>query len=291
MPPTPTPSSADIVQAAYARFNTERQALGLPALQSYVPGDPSFISYEFHQVIGCYESVDMHENLRDPDLQAIGLAVTPNPSECAMELRFYDFVPVSTRLRVKADVWNCFKTARNIQDANPTSCGGRFSFTGGHVRWLPETVRYTIVENSGPDSNFTNYIPWIEEKLKVKVVRADNPDSANLFLFLGVDNLPPGCGHANGCNTFSDGGPTGHVWLSSSLPQEFYAQVLKHELLHDLPMGHMETGNYLMSAVVDDPHQTQTLSALENDLLALYTHPNLRDGMSIEKFQQYLVIE
>ena len=266
--------------------------MGLSALQSYVEGDASFISYEFSQVIGCYESVEMHESLRAPNLQAIGLTVTPNPSECAMDLQFYDVVPVATRLRVTTDVWNCFKTSRSIQEANPTSCGGRFSFLGGHVRWLPETVRYTIVENSGDDLDFTYYIPWIEEKLKVKVVRADSDNPANLFLHLGVENLPVGCGHAHGCNTFSDGGPSGRVWISSSVPQKFYTQVLKHELLHVLlPMGHMETGNYLMSAIVDDPNQTQQLSALENDLLALYTHPNLRDGMSMEKFEEYLVIE
>ena len=290
--PTPTPSPESIVRAAYERINSDRQALGLTALQTHVQGDPSFISYEHSQVIGCYESVEMHESLRDPNLQAIGLTITPNPSECAMDLQFYDVVPVATRLRVSTDVWNCFADARDIQEANPTSCSGRFTYFGGQVRWLPETVRYTIVENAWDDSRFTDYIPWIEEKLKVKVVRADDFGSANLFIHLGVEDLPRGCGHASGCNTFRDGGPSGEIWISENLDERYYAQVLKHEILHVLiPMGHMATGNYLMSARPGDPDQTQTLSELENALLLLYTHPNLRDGMSIEKFREYVIVE
>ena len=290
--PTPSPSPDAVVQAAYARFNSERQALGLSTLQSYVEGNPDFISHAFSQVIGCYESVDMHESLRNPNLEAIGLTVTPNPTECAMDLKFYDVVPVATRLRVTTDVWNCFVTSRDIQEANPTSCGGRLTYFGGQVRWLPETAYYTIVENSGSDSNFTDYIPWIQEKLKIRVARADDSNPANLFLHLGVANLPQGCGHAAGCNTFNDGGPTGTIWVSENVEQRYYGQVLKHELLHALiPMGHMETRNYLMSAVSDNPDQTQTLSTLENNLLLLYTHPYLRDGMTMEKFREYLIIE
>ena len=58
-------------------------------------------------------------------------------------------------------------------------------------------------------------------------------------------------------------------------------------------MGHLPAGNYLMSARPTDPNQTQTLSELEEELLELYTHPYLRDGMRMEDFGdfgQYLVI-
>ncbi len=165
---------------------------------------------------------------------------------------------------------------------------------GGHVRWLPETVSYTIMENAWDDSYFTNYITWIVDNLKVNVVPASEANPANLFLHLGVEKLPQGCGHANGCNRYTEQGEQryGQIWISKDLPQEFYGQVLKHELLHVLlPMGHMETGNYLMSAVSDDPQQTQQLSELETALLQLYTHPNLREGMSMQKFAEYLTIE
>ena len=271
VPPTPTSSPEDILQEAYDRINRDRAALGLSTLQTYTPGDRDFISYEVSQIIGCYESADFHESLRDPKLQAIGLTITDNPTECAMDLRFYDVVPYATRLRVSTEVWNCFVDSKDIQEANPTSCSGRYTFYGGHVRWMPDTVSYFIAENSWNDSKFTDYIPWIEEKLGVNVVEASNRGSANLTLYLG-GNLPAGCGHAWGCNRFNDGGPSGDVWISSNVEDRYYAQVLKHEILHVLiPMGHMSTDNYLMSARSNNPDQSaDALNAGEQPAAALH---------------------
>ena len=68
--------------------------------------------------------------------------------------------------------------------------------------------------------------------------------------------------------------------------------MLKHELLHALlPMGHLPEGNFLMSVRPTDPDQTHELTPLEEKLLALYTNPYLREGMTMEQFERYLVIE
>ena len=82
----------------------------------------------------------------------------------------------------------------------------------------------------------------------------------------------------------------GTIYISA--PDEFFSQVLKHELLHALlPMGHLPEGNYLMSVRPPDPSQTHTLTPRERKLLELYTNPYLREGMTMEKFNEYLIVE
>ena len=77
-----------------------------------------------------------------------------------------------------------------------------------------------------------------------------------------------------------------------SAPAGYTGQVLKHELLHALlPMGHLPEGNFLMSVRPDDPAQTHDLTPFEEKLLRLYTNPYLREGMTMEQFARYLVIE
>ena len=46
-----------------------------------------------------------------------------------------------------------------------------------------------------------------------------------------------------------------------------------------------------MSVRPEEPSQTQTLTAREEKLLALYTNQYLRDGMRMERFRRYLIIE
>ena len=57
------------------------------------------------------------------------------------------------------------------------------------------------------------------------------------------------------------------------------------------PWGICHRATSLMSVRADDPSQAQTLSAWEESLLRLYTHPYLRDGMTMDKFEEYLIIQ
>ena len=143
---------------------------------------------------------------------------------------------------------------------------------------------------------FVAHIPWIEEKLKVQVSEADSVETADLILRLGVES-PENCfnhagGSAAGCSIWHEVENRTYADIYISETGQFFSQVLKHEVLHSLlPMGHLPEGNYLMSVSPTDPSQTNELSALEEKLLALYTHPYLRADMTMEQFRQYLVVE
>ena len=137
---------------------------------------------------------------------------------------------------------------------------------------------------------FASYVPWIEEKLKAEVSEAASADSANLFLHLGAES-PQGCPHAMGCSIFEEVEDRQFATIYISASDEYFGQVIKHEILHSLiPMGHLPEGNYLMSVRPEDPSQTHELSALEEMLLTLYNHPYLRADMTMERFRRYLVI-
>ncbi len=284
---TITPSTDDsTVDAAFARLNEGRKRLGLNQFKKAVEGDSDFVPIR-HWIIGCYEELEQHEDLRDTDIEAIGLTPIPGGSECALRLETYHYVPDSTKVRVERSVWECFSQSNDIRATNNVSCGGRYSFIDGHVKWLPAEVFYTIEQGAALGDKFRALIPWIEEKLKIKVYEAESAQKANLFLHLGAESVGI-CPERYGCNTFSETFATIYI----SAPDAFFNQVLKHELLHALlPMGHLPAANYLMSVRPSDPSQTHTLTPLEEKLLVLYTHPYLRDGMTMEKFQKYLIIE
>ena len=213
------------VEAAFVRLNEGRKELGLNEFMKAVKGDNAFVPI-FTFVIGCYEELQMHEDLQAPDIHAIGLTPSPDAQECALELVMYHYVPDSEKLRVESSVWECFAESRAIQEANDVSCGGRFSHLGTHVRWLPEEVHYTVVEGESLHEEFKDLIPWIEEKLPVKVYLAESPGSANLFLNLGVEPPRSHCPERWGCSIYQDVRSTIYV----SAPELYFDQVLKHEL-------------------------------------------------------------
>ena len=171
--PTPTATTADAatINAAYSRFNRQRQALGLNTMTRAVAGDDSFIKVlEFS--VGCYANVSEIEDLREDNIEAIGLFPLTGGSECGLRVVFYDHVPLSQRMVVAKNVWDCFKQSRDIRDTNDTSCAGRYSFIDGHVKWLPKQVSYSIVAGQSQRSKFTSLIPWIQQKLNVSVSEA-----------------------------------------------------------------------------------------------------------------------
>ena len=264
--------------------------MGLNALRLSVEGDDSFISVR-EIVVGCQESIEWHEDLMAPDIQGIGFFPWTEGSECGIGVVTYHIVPLEQRMRVEKSVWECFTDHRDIRHANDVSCSGRFTFLGRQVKTLPAQVAYTIVEGAAHRDRFTALIPWVEEKLGVMVAEAASAESANLLLHLGVP-VPEGCLKRYGCNIWEQGEGGTLVTVYISTIDEYFDQVMKHELLHGLiPMGHLPEGNYLMSVQPEDPSQTHTLSALEEKLLRLYTSPYLRDGMTMEEFRRYLVIE
>ena len=286
--PRPAPTSA-VVNAAFARLNEGRAAAGLNRFMRAVEGDSAFIPI-FEFFIGCDETIDQHPELLQSDIHALFLAESPGASECALKAVPHHYVPDSEKLRVERSVWECFIESTDIREGRDTSCGGRFSYIDGHVRWLPAVARYTIVEGEALHDKFRSVIPWIEEKLKMRVRRAQSAEHADLLLHLGVESVGA-CPERYGCNRYEDTGDRQFATVYVSAPDQYFDQVLKHELLHALlPMGHLPAGNHLMSVRTDDPSAAQTLSALEEKLLALYTHPYLRDGMRMELFRRYLII-
>ncbi len=241
--------------------------------------------------MGCYEGVEDLEELQRTDVHALGLAIIEGISECGVTVTMYDVVPVADRMRVDRSTWECFTESRDLREASDVSCGGRFTSLGRHVRWMPNPVTYYIAEGAFERDKLTPYIPWVTEKLGVAVEEAQSEDTAHLALYLGVEN-PVNCHGRLGCSIQHDDDGRMYSAIYVSAPNEYFGQVLTHELLHAiLPMGHLPEGNYLMSVRPDDPNQTQTLSELEEKLLPLYTHPYLRDGMTMEQFARYLVIE
>ncbi len=264
--------------------------MGLGSLRLAVEGDDSFIPIQ-EFVVGCYASVEEYEELMREDLHGIGISPSTEGSECGLRIVTYHVVPLGERLVVERGIWECFAESRDLREPSDVSCGGRFSFLGRHVKWLPKEVFYTIVEGAEMRDRFRTFIPWIEEKLGTEVSEAGSSEGANLFLHLGVQN-PPDCPERYGCNRYEEVEDRVFATIYVSAPDEFFSQVLKHELLHALlPMGHLPEGNYLMSVRPADPSQTHTLSAHEEKLLKLYTHPYLRADMTMEQFRRYLVIE
>ena len=146
--PTPTPDPAAIAQAAFERINAGRAALGLSALKQYVEGDDSFIAVQ-EFLIGCEAGVDEYEELQGPDLHGIGLSPSTEGSECGLRVVTYHVVPVEQRMRVERAVWDCFTDNTDIRQPEDVSCGGRYTFLGGHVRWLPREARYKIEVGNG----------------------------------------------------------------------------------------------------------------------------------------------
>ena len=266
--------------------------MGLTSLKLHTQGDDSFIPVQ-EFLVGCYESADNFEELLRPDIQGISLAPSTGGSECGLKVVTYHIIPVGQRLKVERRIWDCFSESRDLREANDISCGGRFTYIGRHVKWLPQQVYYRIEteEGQGLADKFRSFIPWIQDTLNVQVQPADSSEQANLFLHLGVPP-PPGCLERLGCTTYEDLGHKQQATTWIDAPDHYFGQVLKHELLHGLlPMGHLPEGNYLMSVRPADPSQTNELTPDETKLLALYTHPYLEDGMTMEQFSLYLVIE
>ena len=287
--PTATPDPARVIEDAFARFNQERQAAGLSVLRRAVEGDDSFIPVQ-ELLVGCYASIGEYEELQRRDLHGIGLSPSTEGTECGLKLVIYHIVPMDQRMRVERRIWDCFVESRDLREASDVSCGGRFSFLGRHVRWLPGQVSYFIAEGEAQRAKFVSHIPWIQDKLKVSVSEADSDQAAHLILHLGVQS-PANCPERYGCNVWQEMEDRTFATIYISAPDEFFSQVLKHELLHALlPMGHLPQGDYLMSVRPDDPSQTHTLAPDEEKLLALYTHPYLRADMTMEQFRRYLVI-
>ena len=288
--PTPTPVPVSPIDAAFERFNRERQAMDLGTFTEAVEGDDSYISFQTFDA-GCEASVSEYAELQAADIHAVSMTIIQGISECGLQVVLYHYVPLEQRMRVSQSVWDCFTESRDIREASDISCGGRFTFLGRHVKWLPDHVLYTIVEGESHRSKFTAHISWMEEKLKVTVSEAPSGQRPDLYLHLGVES-PANCPERYGCNVTVEDEFGAYSTIYVSAPDEYFSQVLKHELLHALlPMGHLPQGDYLMSVRPPDPTQTHTLSPLEEKLLALYTHPYLRNNMTMDEFRRYLVIE
>ena len=287
--PTPTPVPVSPIDAAFERFNRERQAMGLGTFTAVVAGDDSYISFQTFDA-GCEASVSEYAELQAADIHAVSMSIIQGISECGLSVVLYHYVPPEQRMRVSQSVWDCFTESRDIRETSDISCGGRFTFLDRHVKWLPDNVLYTIVEGESHHSKFTAHIPWMEEKLNVTVSEAPSGQRPDLYLHLGVES-PANCPERYGCNVTVEDEFGAYSTIYVSAPDEYFSQVLKHELLHALlPMGHLPQGDYLMSVRPPDPTQTHTLSPLEEKLLALYTHPYLRNNMTMDEFRRYLVI-
>ena len=283
-------ATAAVLAAAHDRISASRTAAGLTPVAVGDPDDSAYIPI-FEWVIGCYETADDHEDLRRPDIHAVGLVAVYNPSECAMAVTTYHYVPDSEKLRVEQAVWDCFKESRDIADPDSTSCAGRYTAIIGHVKWLPHNALYRIASGGAHRDELPAVVAWVEDNLHVHLTEATAAQTPDLVLYLDGP-VPAGCHGALGCNRYTDNGErrSAVVYIAQDTGSGFFAQVLKHELLHALvPMGHLPPGEHLMAAQTDNP--TRGLSELERKLLALYTHPYLTDGMEIDRFRNYLIVE
>ena len=286
--PTATPAPVSLSDSAFARFNRERSNLGLSEMRWAIAGDDAFIPFQRFDV-GCEASITEYEELLLPDIHAISLTRIAGVADCGFNVVTYHYVPAEQRMAVSQSLWDCFTDSRDLREPDDVSCAGRYTFLDRHVKWLPAEVAYTVVAGDG--QRFTALIPWIERTLNVKVVEAASSQQANLFLHLGVES-PGICPEAYGCNQWEQVEARTFATIYVSAPARFFDQVLKHELLHALlPMGHLPESNYLMSVRPTDPSQTHELTQLEEQLLTLYTHPYLRDGVTMAEFQRYLVIQ
>lgn len=286
--------SVDPAVAAFARFNEERQALGLDPLRPAVEGDPLYIQ-TLELLVGCEEPVERIAELQRGDLDAMSIAPSTEGTECGLKVTAYHVVPDEAKMRMERAVWDCFRESRGLHEESDVSCGGRYTgYSDDHVKWLPSNVLYFVAVSEDNGAAFQNtYVGWIEDKLGVTVSLTESRDAAHLILHLGVENLPQGCAHALGCNIYTESEDRrfAEIYVSAGAGQ-YEGQVVKHELLHALlPMGHLPEGNFLMSVRPEDPEQTHDLTPLEEDLLALYVNRYLREGMTMEQFERYLVIE
>ena len=295
--PEPTAEPVDPAEAAFARFNEERQQMGLDPLRPAVEGDASYIpAFDlFELLVGCDDPLDRIEELQRGDLDAMSIAPSTEGTECGLKVTAYHVVPDDQKMRVDRETWDCFKESRGLHEESDVSCGGRYTgYSRDHVKWLPSDVLYFVAASADNGAAFQDtYVPWVEEKLGVTMSLTESEGAAHLILHLGAENPPQGCGHALGCNIYTESEDRRYaeIYVSAGAAQ-YEGQVLKHELLHALlPMGHLPEGNFLMSVRPTDSTQTHDLSEKEEKLLALYVNPYLREGMTMEQFERYLVIE
>ena len=268
--------------------------MGLDPLAAAVADDPSYIS-AFELPVGCDDPLERIAELQRSDLDAMSIAPRTEGTDCGLDVTAYHIVPDGQKMRVEKAVWDCFVQSSAFHEDNDVSCGGRYTgYSNDHVKWLPSDMLYYVVVSADSGAEFSStYVPWVEEKLGVLMSLTESQEAAHLLLHLGVENPPQGCtpGH-QGCNIYTESEDRRFAHIYVSAPAEYTGQVLKHELLHALlPMGHLPEGNYLMSVMPTDPTRTHDLTPLEEKLLKLYTNPYLREGMTMEQFARYLVIE
>ena len=286
---TPTPSSATIIANAFARFNQQRQQLGLGILKLSQPGDSDLIKVQ-EILVGCDESIDNHDELQLKNLDGIGIYISDAGSECGLKVITYHIIPESKKMKVEKSIWDCFAQSADINTPGDVSCGGRFEAYGRHVKWHPEEILY-YTDSQTMRSGIQTLTSWIKEKTKVKVSEVNSPDNANLILYLG-DRTTKECPGRAGCSYARQGFGNEASEIFIFQQTIYFNQILKHELLHIiLPMGHLPAGNTLMTVQPNDPSQTNNLTSKEEKLLKLYIDPYLRDGMTMDQYKQYLIIE
>ena len=271
--------------------------MGLDPLPPAVDGDASYIpAFDlFELLVGCEEPLERIAELQRGDLDAMSIAPSTEGTECGLKVTAYHVVPDEAKMRVERATWECFIQSRGLHEESDVSCGGRYTgYSRDHVKWLPSDVLYFVKVSADEGEGFAStYVPWVEAKLGVTMSLTESREAAHLILHLGVENVPQGCAHALGCNIYTESEDRRYaeIYVSADAGQ-YEGQVLKHELLHALlPMGHLPGGNFLMSVRPEDQEQTHDLSEKEEKLLALYTNPYLREGMTMEQFERYLVIE
>ena len=287
--PTATPLPASVVETAFARFNKERQIMGLNSLTLAQNLTSDWIKVQ-EIVVGCQDPVQAHEELQLKTLHGIGISISDAGSECGLKVITYHIVPESQKMRVEKSIWDCFAQSADINTPGDVSCGGRFEAYGRHVKWHPEEIFY-YTESQVMQSGIQALTSWVKEKTKVKISEVNSADNANLILYIG-DRTTQECPGRAGCSYARQGFGNEASEIFIFEQGTYFNQVLKHELLHIiLPMGHLPAGNTLMTVQPGDPSQTNNLTPKEGKLLKLYIDPYLRDGMTMDEYKQYLVIE
>ena len=287
--PTPTPSPDTVIANAFSRFNQQRQNLGLSALKTPKPGDSDLITVD-QFVAGCSDPVEQHEQLLLKTLHGIRMTISDAGSECGLNVTTYHIVPESEKMRVEKNIWDCFAQAADINTPGDVSCGGRFEAYGKHVKWHPDEI-FFFTESQVMRSGIQALTSWVKEKTNVKVSEVQSKSAANLVLYLG-DRVTQECPGRAGCSYARQGFGDEASEIFIFEQGIYFSQVFKHELLHIiLPMGHLPAGNTLMTVSPTDPSQTNNLTSKEEKLLKLYLDPYLRDGMTMDEYKQYLVIE
>ncbi len=287
--PTATPLPVSVVETAFARFNKERQRMGLNSLTFAQNLTSDWIKVQ-EILVGCQDPIQAHEELQLKTLHGIGISISDVGSECGLKVITYHIVPESQKMRVEKIIWDCFAQSADINTPGDVSCGGRFEAYGRHVKWHPEEIFYYTDSQTMRDG-LEALVSWVKEKTKVKVTEVQSKDAANLVLYLG-DRVSQECPGRAGCSYARQGFGNEASEIFIFEQNIYFNQVLKHELLHIiLPMGHLPAGNTLMTVQPGDPSQTNNLTTKEEKLLKLYIDPYLRDGMTMDEYKQYLVIE